>query len=73
MRVLRDPELRRPYVDAAVSADYGQWKGFGAQARPPDFDGIRIYRHGLPPNPTVADEGRRRVYGSLWQSHLVKS
>ena len=60
VRVLRDPELRRPYVDAAVSADYGQWKGVGAQARPPDFEGIRIYRHGLPPNPTVADEGRRR-------------
>jgi N-acyl-D-aspartate/D-glutamate deacylase len=31
----------------------------GAQARPPDFEGIRIYRHGLPPNPSVADEGRR--------------
>jgi N-acyl-D-amino-acid deacylase len=60
VRVLRHPELRRPYVDAAVSADYGQWKGVGAQARPPDFEGIRIYRHGLPPNPTVADEGRRR-------------
>jgi N-acyl-D-aspartate/D-glutamate deacylase len=60
VRVLRDPELRQPYVDAAVSADYGGWKGFGAQARPPDFEGIRIYRHGLPPNPSVADEGRRR-------------
>ena len=60
VRVLRDPELRQPYVDAAVSADYGQWKGVGAQARPPDFEGIRIYRHGLPPNPTVADEARRR-------------
>ncbi len=59
VHVLRDPELRRPYVDAAVSADYGQWKGFGAQARPPDFEGIRIYRHGLPPNPSVAEEGRR--------------
>jgi N-acyl-D-amino-acid deacylase len=60
VRVLRDPVLRQPYVDAAVSADYGQWKGLGAQARPPDFEGIRIYRQGLPPNPTVADEGRRR-------------
>jgi N-acyl-D-amino-acid deacylase len=60
VRVLRDPVLRQPYVDAAISADYGQWKGLGAQARPPDFEGIRIYRQGLPPNPTVADEGRRR-------------
>jgi N-acyl-D-aspartate/D-glutamate deacylase len=59
VHVLRDPELRRPYVDTAISADYGQWKGLGAQARPPDFEGIRIYRHGLPPNPSVADEGRR--------------
>jgi N-acyl-D-aspartate/D-glutamate deacylase len=59
VHVLGDPELRRPYVDAAISADYSQWKGFGAQARPPDFEGIRIYRHGLPPNPSVADEGRR--------------
>jgi N-acyl-D-amino-acid deacylase len=60
VRVLRDPERRQPYVDAAISADYGQWKGLGAQARPPDFEGIRIYRQGLPPNPTVADEARRR-------------
>jgi len=59
VHVLGHPELRRPYVDAAISADYSQWKGFGAQARPPDFEGIRIYRHGLPPNPSVADEGRR--------------
>jgi N-acyl-D-aspartate/D-glutamate deacylase len=60
VRVLRDPELRQPYVDAAVTADYGRWTGLGAQARPPDFEGIRIYRQRLPPNPTVADEGRRR-------------
>lgn len=60
VRVLRDPDLRQPYVDAAVAADYGPWKGLGAQARPPDFEGIRIYRQGLPPNPTLADEGRRR-------------
>jgi N-acyl-D-amino-acid deacylase len=60
VRVLRDPVLRQPYVEAAISADYGQWRGVGAQARPPDFEGIRIYRQGLPPNPTVADEARRR-------------
>ena len=60
LSILRDPAQRQPYVDAAVSADYSRWKGLGAQARPPDFEGIRIYRHGLPPNPTVADEARRR-------------
>jgi N-acyl-D-amino-acid deacylase len=60
IRVLRDHDLRQPYVDAAVSADYSQWKGLGATARPPDFEGIRVYRHGLPPNPTVADVARER-------------
>jgi N-acyl-D-amino-acid deacylase len=57
---LRDPSMRRRLVDAAKTADYGQWNGFGAQARPPDFEGIRVYRQGLPPNPSVADIGRQR-------------
>ena len=60
LRVLGDPELRRPYVDAAIHADYSGWRGVGAQARPPDFEGIRVYRNGLPPNPSVADVGRDR-------------
>jgi N-acyl-D-amino-acid deacylase len=60
VRVLLDPEQRRPFVEAAVHADYGQWKGLGAQARPPDFEGIRIYEQGLPPNPSVADVARAR-------------
>jgi N-acyl-D-aspartate/D-glutamate deacylase len=60
LHVLSDPVLRMPYVEAAVDAEYGRWTGVGAQARPPDFEGIRVYRHGLPPNPSVADIGRRR-------------
>jgi N-acyl-D-aspartate/D-glutamate deacylase len=60
LAVLGDPERRRPLVDAAVGADYRGWKGVGAQARPPDFEGIRVYLHGLPPNPSVADIGRER-------------
>jgi N-acyl-D-aspartate/D-glutamate deacylase len=60
LRVLGDPELRRPFVDAAIGADYSGWAGVGAQARPPDFEGIRVYRQGLPPNPSVADIGRQR-------------
>jgi N-acyl-D-aspartate/D-glutamate deacylase len=60
VRVLLDPEQRRPFVDAAVHADYGPWKGLGAQARPPDFEGIRVYENGLPPNPSVADVARVR-------------
>ena len=58
--VLRDPERRRPYVEAAVNAEYGRYTGVGAQARPPDFEGIRVYRSGLPPNPSVADVARER-------------
>ncbi len=60
LATLGDPDRRRPYVDAAVDAEYGGWKGVGAQARPPDFEGIRVYRQGLPPNPSVADIGRER-------------
>jgi N-acyl-D-aspartate/D-glutamate deacylase len=60
VQVLGDPHRRRPYVDAAVHATYERWSGVGAQARPPDFEGIRVYRHGLPPNPSVADEARQR-------------
>jgi N-acyl-D-amino-acid deacylase len=58
--VLRHPESRTPYVEAAIGADYTGWRGLGAQARPPDFEGIRVYRRGLPPNPSVADVARER-------------
>ena len=60
LAVLADPGRRGPYVDAAVRADYAAYTGVGAQARPPDFEGIRVYLHGLPPNPTVADVARER-------------
>jgi N-acyl-D-aspartate/D-glutamate deacylase len=60
LRLLADPDARRAYVDAAVNADYAGFQGVGAQARPPDFEGIRVYERGLPPNPSVADVGRRR-------------
>jgi N-acyl-D-amino-acid deacylase len=60
LATLRDPERRVPFVEAAVHADYGAWQGVGAQARPPDFEGIRVYERGLPPNPSVADLARQR-------------
>jgi N-acyl-D-amino-acid deacylase len=61
VHILGDPEQRKPYVDAAVQARYEEWTGVGAQARPPDFDGIKVYQHGLPPNPSVADVARHRA------------
>jgi N-acyl-D-aspartate/D-glutamate deacylase len=60
LRILADPGRRQHYVDAAVLADYGRFTGVGAAIRPPDFEGIRVYRHGLPPNPSLADIGRER-------------
>jgi N-acyl-D-amino-acid deacylase len=60
LQQLRDPTIRQRLIDAAKDADYGRWAGVGAQARPPDFDGIRLYEHGLPPNPTVAERARER-------------
>ncbi len=60
LRVLGDSDRRKPFVDAAVHADYGRWTGVGAQARPPDFDGTRVYRSGLPPNPSVSDVAAER-------------
>ena len=47
--------LRERLVDAAMHGDYAQWRGIGAMPRKPDFDGIRVYDRGLPPNPTVAE------------------
>jgi N-acyl-D-amino-acid deacylase len=60
LAMLADPDQRRPYVDAATRGSYAEWHGVGAQARPPDFEGIRVFEHGLPPNPSVADVGRAR-------------
>jgi N-acyl-D-aspartate/D-glutamate deacylase len=55
LAALRDPVRRAPFEAAAVRGEYGEWRGVGAQARPPDYDGIRLYAQGLPPNPSVAE------------------
>jgi N-acyl-D-aspartate/D-glutamate deacylase len=60
LQVLADPERRAPFVGAAVGADYERFRGVGAQARPPDFEGIKVYQRGLPPHPSVADVARQR-------------
>lgn len=57
---LRDPATRARLIEAARDFEYGAFRQVGAQARPPDFDGIRVYRRGLPPNPSVADVARER-------------
>ena len=61
LRGLRDPSTRAALVESARDFDYGAFKQVGAQARPPDFEGIRVYREGLTTsNPSVADVARQR-------------
>ncbi len=58
-RRLRDPEVRRRLENAAEHGDY-TWGTTGAMPRRPDYEGLRVYRNGLPPNPSVADIARDR-------------
>ncbi len=57
---LRDPSVRERLIAAGMHGDYSRWRGIGAMPRKPDFDGIRVYLHGLPPNPTVAEVAAER-------------
>jgi N-acyl-D-amino-acid deacylase len=50
-RSLRDPEMRKRLVWAANNATYGE--RLGGEARPPDFDLMRVLDRAVPPNPTV--------------------
>ncbi len=59
-RALADPELRLRLAQAAMQGDYRRWRGIGAMPREPDYDGIRVYEHGLPPNPTVREVAAQR-------------
>ncbi len=56
---LRDPDIADRLAAAAMTGDY-TWRGIGAMPRKPDYDGIRVYERGLPPNPTVAEVAARR-------------
>ena len=38
-----------------MAGDYSGWRGIGAMPRKPDYDGIRLYENGLPPNRTVRE------------------
>jgi N-acyl-D-aspartate/D-glutamate deacylase len=57
---LRDPATRGRLIRAATEGNYSAWRGIGAQPRKPDFEGIRVYERGLPPNPTIGDVARAR-------------
>src|SRR3954447_17650606 len=59
-RALLDPDVRGRLVASAMSGDYSSWRGIGAMPRKPDFDGIRVYERGLPPNPTVNEVAKAR-------------
>jgi N-acyl-D-aspartate/D-glutamate deacylase len=60
LRALRDPSVRERLVNSGMEGDYSRWRGIGAMPRKPDFDGIRVYEHGLPPNPTVNEVAAAR-------------
>ena len=57
--LLRNPDVRSRLVHAAHHGRYGD--AFGAEASRPKYDTMRILRSAYPPNPTVADEARRRA------------
>jgi N-acyl-D-aspartate/D-glutamate deacylase len=57
---LEDPATRARLIESGRDFEYGAFRQVGAQARPPDFEGIKVYRQGLPPNPSVADVARQR-------------
>jgi N-acyl-D-amino-acid deacylase len=56
--LLRDPEVRRRLVHAAHHGNYGSTTG--PEAGRPAFDRMTILQSPYLPNPTVADEARRR-------------
>jgi len=60
LEALRVPSVRERLVHEAVTGDYGGWRGVGAEPRKPDFDGIRVYRQGLPPNPSITEVAAAR-------------
>ena len=57
---LRDPATRERLIRSATEGNYSAWRGIGAQPRKPDFEGIRVYERGLPPNPTIGEVARAR-------------
>jgi N-acyl-D-aspartate/D-glutamate deacylase len=56
--LLHDPDIRARLVHAAHHGEYA--RPFGAEPRKPDFEATRIVYSPYLPNPSVADEARRR-------------
>ncbi|MFK7896310.1 MAG: amidohydrolase family protein [Myxococcota bacterium] len=57
---LADPAFCERLATIAMEGDYAGWRGIGALPRKPDYDGIRVYASGLPPNPTVREVAEAR-------------
>ncbi|MFA5884278.1 MAG: amidohydrolase family protein [Acidimicrobiia bacterium] len=58
LRQLHKPEVVAELVRAANESTYGE--AFGGEARPPEFDRMRVLDAPVPPNPTVAEVARAR-------------
>lgn len=57
-RKLRDPALVEKLVRSAHESTYGE--AVGGEARPPEFERLRVLDAPLPPNPTVAEVAKDR-------------
>ena len=57
---LADIAARDHYAELAMNGDYSGWRGIGAMPREPDYDGIRVFDRGLPPQPTVREVAEQR-------------
>ena len=58
LRRLRKADVVADLVRAANESTYGE--AFGAEARRPEFDRMRVFDAPVPPNPTVAEAARAR-------------
>jgi N-acyl-D-amino-acid deacylase len=58
MAAFRDPDVRARLVDAAARGGYA--RAIGAEARPPDYDWIRVLDSPTPPYRTVAEIAAQR-------------
>ena len=60
LQILSHNDARARFAEIAMNGDFSGWRGIGAMPRKPDYDGIRVYERGLPPNPTVKEVATAR-------------